>query len=321
MSAEAVGGPTVVDTALLRSWPLPSPEGSGGKEARGRVLVVGGSRELPGPALLAGLGVLRVGAGKLQIGVPRSIGIPLGIAVPEALVAGLPETDIGGMDVSAADRIVALAERCRALLIGPGLVEDDDTALLTREVLERIEEVPVVIDAASMMRLLESPTALHRHEGRLILTPHAGEMAGMTGLVVDAIEADPVEVARRVAADLKAVVILKGACSFIAAPDGRTFSCAHGHIGLATSGSGDTLAGLIAGLLGRGAEPVQAAAWAVYLHAEAGHRLAVRLGPLGFLAREILDEVPGILADLCRDDGRGDAAADGHLPSRTLRAT
>ena len=319
-AAAATREPTVVDAAVLRAWPLPGPEGSGGKEARGRVLVVGGSRELPGPALLAGRAVLRVGAGKLQLGVPRSVGIALGVAMPEALVAGLPENDAGSLDIAAADRVVKLAARCRALLIGPGLAEDDDTASLTREVLEQVENVPVVVDAAAMMRLFESPDAIRRHTGRLILTPHAGEMAGMTGRPVTEIEADPAAVARTIAAEFGAVVVLKGACSFIAAPDGRAFSCGHGNVGLATSGSGDTLAGLIAGLLGRGADPLQAAAWGVFLHGEAGNRLAARIGPLGFLARELPDEVPAILADLGRDPQGGEEAPP-PLPSRNVRAT
>ena len=155
-----------------------------------------------------------------------------------------------------------------------------------------------------MMRLAGAQSTLARHEGRAILTPHAGEMAGMLGCDLAAIEADPHGTALRVAADLGAVVVLKGACSFVAAPDGRSFSCQHGNSGLATSGSGDTLAGLMVGALARGAEPIEAAAWAVYLHGEAGNRLAASRGPLGFLAREIPAEVPAILAGLSRDRPR-----------------
>ena len=296
--------PEAVDRDWLARHPLPMPPEGGGKEERGRVLVVGGSRPVPGAALLAGVSALRVGAGKLQMAVPRSIAIPLGIAVPEAMVIGLPETDSGGIEAEAASRIVELASKCRALLLGPGMVEDEETAALTVAVLAGLSDVPMVIDAAAMMRLGEEACDLSRHGGRAIVTPHAGEMAGMLGCDVAGIEADPHGTAIRVARDLGAVVVLKGACSFVAAPDGRSFSCQHGNSGLATSGSGDTLAGLMVGALARGAEPVEAAAWAVYLHGEAGNRLAASRGPLGFLAREIPDEVPAVLADLTRDGPR-----------------
>ncbi|WP_375462160.1 NAD(P)H-hydrate dehydratase [uncultured Enterovirga sp.] len=297
--------PITVDGALLRSMPLPEPGDGGGKEERGRVLVVGGSRELPGAVLLAGTAALRAGAGKLQIGAPASLGIPLGLAVPEAMAAGLAENESGSLAVEAAERIVELGNKCRAVLIGPGLDEDDDTERLTRAVLEGLDGPPIVLDAASMMRIASCREALARQAGRLLITPHTGEMAGILDIDKEEIEADPAATALRAARDLGIIVVLKGSCSFIATPDGQRWSCSHGNVGLATSGSGDTLAGFMTGLLGRGAEPVQAALWSVFLHGEAGNRLARSVGPLGYLARELLREIPGIMADL-RHDGTGE---------------
>lgn len=285
--------------ALLRTMPL--PDGTGGKEERGRVLAVAGSRDVPGAALLAGEAVLRVGAGKLQLQVPQLIALPIGLAMPEAMSVGLPETEAGGIAAAAAPDILERAGSCGAILIGPGLVNDDETAELVARLLDGIADCPIVLDAAAMMRLTEHRERLARHAGRVVITPHFGEMAGILGIDKDAIEADPAGTARRVADEYGVVVVLKGACSFIAAPGRSALTCDEGHPGLGTAGSGDTLAGLLTGLLGRGADPVQAAAWAVHLHGEAGHRLARKRGPLGYLAREIPGEVPAILAELCDD--------------------
>ena len=130
----------------------------------------------------------------------------------------------------------------------------------------------------------------------MILTPHAGEMAGLTGVSKAHVEADPLGAAREAAQALGAVVAVKGQRTFIAAPDGRGWRHEGHAVGLATSGSGDVLAGVIAGLLARDASPEQAALWGVFLHQQAGQRLSERVGPLGFLARELAGEIPGLLA-------------------------
>jgi NAD(P)H-hydrate repair Nnr-like enzyme with NAD(P)H-hydrate dehydratase domain len=131
-------------------------------------------------------------------------------------------------------------------------------------------------------------------------------MASLLGIPRDAILADPLAAARKAAEGLQAVVAMKGGCTFIVDPQGHAWSCDRGNVGLATSGSGDTLAGIIAGLLARGAAPTEATLWGVYLHAEAGARLARRQGPIGYLARELLAEIPGIMAALQKQ--RPDAA-------------
>ena len=123
-------------------------------------------------------------------------------------------------------------------------------------------------------------------------------MAGMLGVEREAITREPAVTARRAAEQWGVVLTLKGRETFIAAPDGRIYCNTAGNVGLATSGSGDTLAGIIAGLAARGAEPLQAAVWGVYLHASAGDRLAERMGRLGFLARELLDEIPALMEAL-----------------------
>ena len=145
-----------------------------------------------------------------------------------------------------------------------------------------------------------APDLLRHLGGRAVLTPHAGEMASLLGQDKTHVERDPAGAARRAAADLGAVVALKGASTHIADPAGTLLRYDGGRVGLATSGSGDTLAGLVAGLAARGAAPLDAAAWGVFLHGEAGNALARRVGPIGYLARELLDEVPPIMARLAQ---------------------
>ncbi len=152
--------------------------------------------------------------------------------------------------------------------------------------------------AAALAALAADRELLHALRGRAVITPHAGEMASIKGLSKEAVGRDPLATARRAAKHLRAVVVLKGRETHIAAPDGEAFRNRAGNVGLATSGSGDTLAGVIAGLIARGADPVRATLWGVFLHGEAGARLARSRGPLGFMARELPGEVPRIMAEM-----------------------
>lgn len=289
---------TLIDAAWLRAHPLPFPAQDDDKSQRGTVQVVGGCSEVPGAVLLAGEAALRAGAGKLRLATVRSMAPHLAIAMPEALVIALDETEEGCIGPGAARALVPRLGACAALLIGPGLPGAGAEALVGA-LLGGIEPGPgVVLDAGALSDLAARPEALRRHAGRSVVTPHAGEMASILGIPKEEVSADPLAAARRAAAVLGAVVAMKGGQTWVVAPDGSALFCDHGHVGLATSGSGDTLAGIVTGLLARGTAPVQATAWAVWLHAEAGHRLARRLGPLGFLARELLAEVPAVMADL-----------------------
>jgi hydroxyethylthiazole kinase-like uncharacterized protein yjeF len=287
-----MSGPTEVTPELLRGMPLPRHDDGADKDQRGRVLVVGGSVEVPGGALLAGLAALRAGAGKLQIATCRSVAPALAVAVPEARVIGLEETAEGGIAADAAEALAGRCGRCDALVIGPGMMDGDAASGLTQGLLSRGVAEAFVLDAAALYGL----RGLGAQAGRAVLTPHAGEMARMLEMDREAVRADPLAAARRAAAALRAVVAMKGACTFIVTPDGRAWACERGPVGLATSGSGDTLAGIIGGLLARGAAPLAATLWGVFLHAEAGAALSRSRGRLGFLARELLAEIPPIMA-------------------------
>ncbi|MCR5875307.1 NAD(P)H-hydrate dehydratase [Phenylobacterium sp. J426] len=288
---------TELTPTSLRAWPLPTVQTETDKESRGRVLVAGGATPVAGAVLLAAVAALRAGAGKLQVAAPASFATHLALSLPEARVFGLPETPEGELAPEAADPLEAAVDRADAVVIGPGLLDSEAAGELALRLMQP-DGPPMVVDAAAMPRLAQEPGRARRHGGRLVLTPHAGEMAGLLGRDRADVEADPLDAARTLAADLHAVVALKGAQTFIVSPDGRAWRNVGGCPGLATSGSGDVLSGVIGGLLARGAPPAQAAAWGSYVHGAAGRRLAARIAPVGFLARELLDEIAPALGEL-----------------------
>ncbi len=270
----------VISPATLREWQLPGVEG--GKHSRGHAVVVGGSTSTPGAVLLAGIAALRVGAGVLAMGVPEEVAIPLAVEVPEAGV-----TPLGG-------DLKAVVEQADALLIGPGFADPQTTERVLREVLPVVpDKAPVALDAFALGVLSDLRELCEPLAGRLVLTPNTQEARRLLGLSGD--EDPGSDAGPRMARQWHAVVSYQGA---ISAPDGSERPVLTGHAGLGTSGSGDVLAGAVLGLLARGAQPDQAAAWATYLHAAAGDRLAARVGRLGFLARELADELPVVLTEL-----------------------
>jgi hydroxyethylthiazole kinase-like uncharacterized protein yjeF len=289
--------PRLVTPALLRRMPLPPLHSDDDKESRGRVLVVGGSLLVPGAILLAGVAALRAGAGKLQLATVRGAAVGLALAVPESLVVPLPQTRAGEIaGVRAAPPLRDYATDAGALLLGPGMATGTSVRDLLTALLPHLgDDTMLVLDGAGIVALSAARGRLARLGGRLVLTPHAGEMASLLDIDKREVEADPGGIARRAAEQVGAVVALKGADSWIADADGTLLHYRGGSVGLGTSGSGDTLAGIVAGLGARGAPPLAAAAWGVWAHGAAGRRLARRMGAVGFLARELLAEVPGLV--------------------------
>jgi len=293
--------PLLITPKLLGEWPLPQPGDDDDKEARGRVLVIGGSLEIAGAVVLAATAALRAGAGKMQIATCRTVAPHVAMAVPEARVFALPETKAGGIAAGGLRQLAEHMAGAQAILVGPGMVDEAATARLMHNLLPLITKATLVLDAGALAFLKDAPESLARLHGRSVLTPHAGEMANLTGMAKEEIESEPLWTVRRVVAQLKAVVALKGRETLIAAPESRNVYCNRaGNVGLATSGSGDTLSGVIAGLAARGTTPFQSAVWGVHLHARAGDELARRVGSLGFLARELLAEIPPLMSKLQR---------------------
>lgn len=283
-----------LDRIALRDWPLPHADDASDKEDRGRVLVVAGSREIPGAALLSATAALRAGAGKLTIATAQSVAAGLALLMPEARVIGLPETPAGGFQPSGLTQLTACVQQSSAVLVGPGLVDSEGSCEFVAGLLRHLSDVPVILDALAMDVILQLP----RFAQPVLLTPHAGEMAHLSGRSKEEVIAHGAALAGGMCQKHNVVMALKGATTFIASPEGVSWCHVSGNAGLGTSGSGDVLAGIMTGLAARGAPLVQAAAWGVLLHALAGQRLAERHGRVGFLAREILKEIPSVMRDI-----------------------
>jgi ADP-dependent NAD(P)H-hydrate dehydratase len=275
--------------ALLREWALPA--GAESKYARGQVVVIGGARKSPGGVLLAGTAALRVGAGRLTLGVAASVAVPLAVAVPEAGVVGLGETDAGAVRGTGVDELTDELRDADVVIVGSGLDDADEARALVELLPELVgPESGVLLDAFAL-GALPGLGEDFRPARKLVLTPNPTEAGLLLGHDLENLEDD----VATIAAQYRATVSCQGV---IAAPDGRRWLVGTGQGGLGTSGSGDVLAGAIGGLLARGADPEQAACWGTYLHAAAGDRLNARVGPTGYLARELLPELAVVLAEL-----------------------
>lgn len=276
--------------STLKRWPLPEPGDDADKETRGRVLIVAGSPEMPGAALLAAEAALRAGAGKVTIAAPEAIAQGLALAVPESRVIALAQTKSGAVRIQAKDALAGVAPHIHAVVMGPGMQEEALSIALVGALLPLFEHATVVLDAVAMAVARRKPFAQS-----VVLTPHAGEMAQLTGRSKADVLDDPCVAAREAAQAWNACVALKGPTTCIALPAEVPWRFSGGTPGLATSGSGDTLAGLIGGLSARGLSPEGACAWGVILHSRAGRVLARRRGTLGYLARELSAEVPALI--------------------------
>lgn len=284
-----------VTDALLRDWALPDPGSD--KESRGVVLVVGGSSRTPGAVILTGEASLRVGGGKLQVATAEAVSAQVGLALPEAMVCGLPGVGSGDVDPDAAGEVVSLAEGAGAVVLGPGITDTGTATRLLAGVVPELEG-PVVVDALGSAYVTEHPDGLHHLAGRGVLTVNPHELARTLHVDDREVEEDMAGCAARLARQARVVVLCGGPTKAVASPDGGTWEVVEGGPGLGVAGSGDVQAGFVGGLLARGAEPAQAAVWGAYLHAVAGDRLATRVGPIGFLAREIPGIAPTLLAEL-----------------------
>ena len=269
---------------LLPDRPLPSVEGD--KRNRGTVAIVGGADTCPGAAVLAGVSPLRVGAGRVQLVVHPAVAAAVGAAFPEALVIGWDHAEAPVPD-SVAQRLGS----ADAVLVGPGLRSNGvDVAHIVAELVPH--DVPLLLDATSVDAALELAAERGR---RLVVAPNDAEARSL----LDAGDAEVDDLAGDLSAALGGrATAVRGVETTVVAGEGGRWTHAADAPALGTPGSGDVLAGVAVALLGRDADPLTALAWAVALHARAGTRAAAAVGPIGFLAREVADELPRALADL-----------------------
>lgn len=281
--------PEALDGAALEKHPLP-PVIDGDKETKGRILIVAGSRQVPGASLLCATAAMRSGAGKLRIAAVESVALQTGLAMPEAMVIGMPEDEKGAFATAAATSLADEAMKVDAVIAGPGMTGGEACAAIAAALLET--NARIALDAA----LLHAIQPATRQRPNLpVLLPHSGELASMLDCGEAEIENDPLGCGLRAARIYQALVLVKGVDSHVVTPAGNSWRYEGGAPGLGVSGSGDVLAGIVGGLLARGAQPLNALLWAVWLHGEAGAALAKKVGPIGFLARQIALEIPALL--------------------------
>jgi ADP-dependent NAD(P)H-hydrate dehydratase len=208
------------------------------------------------------------------------------------MVIPLPAGRKGEIAPNASGALTDVVAHAHAVLIGPGMLDEKACRELLERMLPALRGATLVIDAGALAELGRIRRKVRDADAEVVLTPHAGEMAKLLGVTQASVKADPLGMAQRAAEEFGATVALKGAETFVVQKRGTPLRYDGGAIGLATSGSGDTLAGVVTGLAARGADSLRATAWGVYLHGAAGQTLSRRVGRLGYLARELLDEIP-----------------------------
>jgi NAD(P)H-hydrate epimerase len=270
---------------------LPPRPAAGHKGTFGHVLVIAGSRGKSGAAALAAEGAARAGAGLVTIACPASIADVLAAKCTEVMTAPVPDTAEESFGASAETLLLQLARERDVVALGPGLGTRRETQDLVRRLVGSLD-LPLVLDADGLNAVAEQPSLLKGRRAPSILTPHPGEAARLLGRTAAEVNRDRVAAARFLAGQTGAVVVLKGAATVVASPEGRIVVNATGGPVLGTGGTGDVLTGIVAGLLAQGMAPVLAASLGAYLHGFAGDRLAARAGPSGVLAGEIARELP-----------------------------
>ncbi|HEX6548354.1 MAG TPA: NAD(P)H-hydrate dehydratase [Candidatus Dormibacteraeota bacterium] len=267
----------------------------------GTVVVLAGSLGLTGAAYLSATAAARSGAGMVRLLVADSIYPILAAKCTEVMATPVPEVAPGTIGHAASDAVMRHLEAGRAVVIGPGLGRDRSTWRLIYDLVGHLQ-LPAVLDADALNALADNPRLLKKlGEGR-VLTPHPGEMSRLLHTDIASVESDRGRTAREAAEEWGAVVVLKGAHTVVAAPDGRVSVDPHQVPALATGGTGDVLSGVIGGLLSQGLDPYQSAVTGVYVHAEAGRRVSERLGDSGLLASDLLIEIPQVM-DVLRRGG------------------
>ena len=277
----------------VREW-WPRRLGSEHKGNFGRVLVVAGSRGMSGAAVMTAQAAARSGAGLVTLGVPAGIHDIVENKLTEVMTFPLPQNERGILSIAALEEIMDRVANSDVLALGPGLGTGDETAELVKETLLKLK-IPCVLDADGLNVLAGKTELLKAVKTDLVLTPHPGEMARLTGRSINQIQNDRIGSATAKAAQWGAVVVLKGAGTVVAAPDNTIFVNNTGNPGMAAGGSGDVLTGIIAGFIAQGMPAIHAAAAGVYLHGCAGDAAARDKGMAGMLAGDLLEQLPLVL--------------------------
>ncbi|MFC1914204.1 NAD(P)H-hydrate dehydratase [Chloroflexota bacterium] len=312
--AERVGKLTVVDIGIpaslaedisteLITWEwagivLPRRPLDANKGSFGRVLVVAGSINYIGAAYLACNGAMRVGAGLVTLATPASLQPVLAAKLTEVTYLPLPEAQTGIIAPHAAEIVGQQAMQYQVCLLGCGLGQSESAVEFVQKILAGEWPSSMILDADALNALAKIPDWWQQLPDDAILTPHPGEMSRLCGLSIDEVQQDRVGIARKLAREWHKTIVLKGAYTVIAAPDGRCRINPAANPGLASAGTGDVLVGAIAGLVAQGLSLSDAAALGVYLHSEAGDMVRKMIGDAGMIATDLLPALPLAIRDL-----------------------
>ena len=296
---ELVHGPgriQLLEAKPLASWIPPRPLNSH-KGTYGRVLVVGGSAGKTGAAALASEAALRVGAGLVTLALPKSLNPAMETKLTEVMTLPLPETPEQSLALDAEEPLLKAAQQADLVALGPGLSTHPETVALVRRLMGRLRQA-VVLDADGLNALAGSVRVLAQGPGPTVVTPHPGEMGRLAGMSAARVQQDRLGVASAFARRHKVWVVLKGARTLVADPDGSVAINVTGNPGMATGGTGDVLTGVLAGLMAQGIPAGRATRLGVYLHGLAGDLAAESLGEEGALAGDLLSALPAALRRL-----------------------
>lgn len=278
---------------------LPHRRVSAHKGTFGHAGIIAGSVGKTGAAALAAQAALRMGTGLVTVATPASMNDVLEAKLLEVMTVPLPETEARTLSRNSLDLLIPFVRSKTAVALGPGLSTHTETAELVRSVVKHLDR-PCVLDADALNALAGHSSLLSECKVAPILTPHPGEMARLeSGATAQSVNADRIGTASRFASQAGVILVLKGARSVIARPDGRVAICPTGNPGMATAGTGDVLTGMTVGLLAQGLPPWEAACAATYIHGAAGDLAARRLGEAGMLARDVIEQIPYALQAIC----------------------
>jgi len=255
---------------------------------------------MSGAAILCAKGALRAGAGLVTIACPATISPVVETALTEAITLPLPDEE-GHVIPDAIETLILALDRADVVAIGPGLSRQSSVGELVLALLEKIQ-VPIVLDADGLFPLRSGLDVLKDSSGRIVLTPHPGELSHLIDRPADQIDAERIEVARAFAVEHGVVLLLKGRPTAIGTPDGEVYLIPTGNTGLATGGSGDVLTGLVTGFLAGGARPADAAVLGAYVHGASADSLACNIAERSILPSDLIDVLPEVIAQVEASD-------------------
>ncbi len=277
---------------------LPARVKDSNKGDYGKVFIIAGSTGLTGAAVLAASAALRSGTGLITVGIPKSLNVIMEAKLTEVMSIPLEDEGKGVLSLKCVSQIIEKLNKTDALVFGPGLSTNTAILAILTDILKQ-SDVPIIIDADGINALARNINVLEERKCPVVITPHPAEMSRLTGLSIQKIQENRIKVAQDFAKQWKITVVLKGARTIIACPNGDIFINCTGNAGMATGGMGDVLSGIIASLIGQGMDEENAAVVGVYLHGVAGDVCSEDIGQHGLIPTDVIERLPMVFRQLC----------------------